>query len=86
MSNITSVASATASTQLMAANAGRNGGLIFNESTAVLYLALHATTASTTAYTVQVAPGASFQLPAGYTGPVWGVWASANGSARVTQF
>lgn len=59
---------------------------LFNDSTAVLYLKFGAT-ASTTSYTTQVAAGALFEFPQPtYTGQVDGIWASANGSARTTQW
>lgn len=84
---LSSVAAATASTTLLAANTNRLGATFFNDSTAVLHLAL-AAAASTTAYTVRVAAGQLYELPndgCGYVGPVSGVWAAANGAVRVTE-
>lgn len=84
---ITSVVSATASTSLLAANANRLGAVFYNDSTATLFLALSAT-ASTTAYTVQLAAGSFYELPdlgTIYTGAVTGIWSAANGSVKVTE-
>jgi hypothetical protein len=65
---------------------GAVGRAVFNDSTAVLYLKYGAT-ASTTSYTVQVQPGGYYEFPQPlYTGQVDGIWASANGSARLTSW
>jgi hypothetical protein len=84
---ISSVTSAAASTLLLASNTNRLGATVYNDSTATLYLAL-ASSASTTAYTVQVTAGGYFELPndgCGYTGAIYGIWSAANGFARVTE-
>lgn len=82
---LTSVTAAAASTQLLAANASRKGACFFNESTAVLYLAL-AGSASTTAYTVQIAAGGYYELPEPIRqGAIFGIWAAANGAVRITE-
>ncbi len=84
---ITRVTSAAVDTLILANNDMRQGATIFNESTAVLYLALSKVVASTTNYSVQVAAGNSFILDDGdYTGEIRGIWASANGAAQVTEF
>lgn len=81
-SNVAS--SATNVTVFAAANAG--GRAVFNDSTAVLYLKFGAT-ATTTSYTVQLAAGDYYEFPQPtYCGQVDGIWASANGSARVTSW
>lgn len=79
-----SVASSSTVVTLLAANVQRKGATIYNESTAVLYVRFGAA-ASATAYTVQVAANGYYELPFGYTGIVTGLWATANGSARVTE-
>lgn len=62
------------------------GRVLFNDSTAVLYLKFGAT-ASTTSYTVQVAAGGYYEFPQPlYAGQVDGIWAAANGFARTTQW
>lgn len=81
----TSVAGATSSTSLLAANAARLGATVYNDSTAILYLLLGSGTASTSAYSVQLGAGAYYEVPFGYTGAIKGLWASATGNARVTE-
>jgi hypothetical protein len=82
LANVTS--SATNVTLFAAAVA--NMRTIFNDSTAVLYVKFGAT-ASTTSYTTQIAAGGYYEFPQPlYTGQVDGLWASANGFARVTSW
>lgn len=83
---ITSVAGANTSTQLLATNTARSGAYFYNDSTAILYLAF-ATSASTTAYTVQIGAQSFFEMPTNpvYTGAIFGIWASAAGSVRITE-
>jgi hypothetical protein len=88
-STSSNVTAATSSTTLLAANANRLGGAIVNDSTAVLYIKLSAT-ASSTSYDYYLAGSASgvpaqFEIPANWTGAVYGIWASVNGSARVSE-
>jgi len=60
------------------------GRTIFNDSTQVLYVKYGAT-ASASSYTVQIAAGGYYEFPRPiYAGQVDGIWASANGSARLT--
>ncbi len=83
---LTQVASSATTVSLLALNTSRKGYSCFNDSTQVLYIA-HAATASTTAYVVQVAAGGFYeQLTTAYTGAVSGIWASANGSARLCEY
>lgn len=83
--NQTSVPSATSDTLLLAANPGRQGTYIFNDSTATLYLKC-GSGASTSSYTIQLLTMTGWQIPFGFTGQINGIWASANGNARVTEF
>lgn len=72
---ITSVAGTiTANTQLLAANTNRKGMMIYNESSAVLYLAFSAS-CSTTSYTLQIPANSFFEMPTApvYTGVISGV-------------
>jgi len=79
------VASSATNVNLFAAGNDRMR-MIFNESTAVLYVKFGAT-ASLTSYTVQLAAGAFFEFPTPlYAGQVDGIWASANGTARLTSW
>lgn len=80
------VASSGSSVALFTANEQDNGRTVFNDSTAVLYLKFGAT-ASTTDYTVQIAAGGFYEFPfPPYVGEVDGIWASANGNARLTAW
>lgn len=83
---LANVASSATSVTLLASNANRKNAVFFNDSTAVLYLKFGAT-ASTSSYTVQIAANGYYELPVGkiYTGIIDGIWASANGNARVTE-
>jgi hypothetical protein len=66
---------------------GSNGRVVYNDSTATLYL-LFGTGATTTNYTVQIAAGGYFEFPAFpmFLGEVDGVWSSATGNARTTAW
>lgn len=86
---LSNVAGSATSVTLLAANSGRIGATITNDSSAVLYVKF-GTTASTTSYTVVLAGAAAapfsyYEVPAGYTGRMDGIWASATGNARVTE-
>ena len=84
---VTSVASAASDTSILAQNLNRDGVTIYNDSTATLYLLLSGTgAASTTNFTVKMAPGGYYEVPYGYTGALRGYWSAANGYARVTEF
>lgn len=85
-SALSSVAAAAADTLLLAANDNRNGATFYNDSTAILYVALGDTEASTTNYSFQVPPyGILILEPWNWAGEVRGIWASATGSARITE-
>src|SRR5258708_7827458 len=83
---LSSVGAAVANTQLLASNVNRKGFSVFNDSTAIMYLAFNAT-ASTTSYTVQVSANGFFEMPTFpiYTGQINAVWSAAAGSARITE-
>lgn len=83
---ITSVAGSASDGTILASNSSRKGASVFNDSTAILYLALANTTSSTSVYTVQLAPSAYYEVPGNYTGVLKGIWASATGNARVTEW
>lgn len=83
-----SVASSASAVTLKSANANRIGLTIANDSTAILYVLLGAGTVSSTNYTYALpAKGttAADRTITGFTGIVTGIWASANGSALVTE-
>jgi hypothetical protein len=86
VATLANVASSTSSVTLFAASSGDHERMIWNDSTAVLYVKFGAT-ASTSSYTVQVASQGLFEFPSPpYDGQVDGIWASANGFARVTSW
>lgn len=74
----------TNGTTLLAANVLRIGATVYNESTAILYLAL-GSAGTTTDYTAQLQAGAFYEVPYGFDGLINGVWQSANGFARITE-
>jgi hypothetical protein len=83
-----SVASSASAVTLLAANSSRKTASIFNDSTAVLYVAEFPTataTVSATSYTAQIAPGGFYTPATEYNGLIQGIWASANGFAKVTE-
>jgi peptidoglycan DL-endopeptidase CwlO len=83
-SSLTSVAGATSSTQLLAANSSRISATFWNDSTSIAYIAL-STSASATAYTIKMFPGAYWELPVCWTGAVFAIWVSANGNMRISE-
>jgi hypothetical protein len=84
---MSSLAGSVSSVTLLAANAARVSFAIFNDSASILYVAM-SSVASTTSYTFQLNPGAYYEPPAGflYTGVIAGIWVTATGSARITEF
>lgn len=81
---LANVASSATNVNIFAAAGDTNGRIIYNDSSAILYIKFGAT-ASTTSYTMQIAAGASYTFPTPmYAGNVDGIWASANGFARTT--
>ncbi len=85
----TIVAGSATPVTILAANASRKGAMVYNDSSAVLYLLLGAGTASATVHTVQLMGGQYYEVPLCSGGVptviLTGLWASATGSARVTE-
>lgn len=83
---LANVAGSASSVTLQAANTGRLGLVVVNDSTATLYLK-YGSAATTSSYTYRLDPGAQWEMPDGafYTGIVTGIWSSAAGNARVTE-
>lgn len=85
------VTAAAADTIILAANANRMpGSVILNDSSAVMYILLCPTTcvASATNYTFAIdakSTVSGFYTLGNWTGAVHAYWASATGSARVTE-
>ena len=83
---LTQVSSLTSSQTILAANNARKDALMFNNSTANLYLACTGT-ASLTAVTVELATNTASSPPMPrYQGVISGIRDAANGSARVTGY
>lgn len=79
------VNSSATNVTLLAANANRRAATVYNDSTQVLYLKYGAT-ASATSFKVAISPNGYFEFPLPiYTGTVDGIWAAANGAARITE-
>lgn len=84
---LASVASSASSGTIFAATGAARRRTVFNDSTAVLYLAFTSSAASTSNYTVQIPAGGYYEFPEPcYSGAVTGIWASANGNARLTSW
>ena len=86
---VTSVASVTtpaAAATLALADPDRVGHILFNASTAVLYVK-YGEDASATDYTFKIAAGQGYESPAApiYRGLITGIWASEDGACQVTQ-
>ena len=87
-STLTQVTQSPTSVTLLAANASgvRQGAAVFNDSVALLYVALSSSAASATVHTCQVSPGGLYETPKGWQGAVTGIWAASGaGAARVTE-
>lgn len=84
------VAASATEVELLAARLGRLGATIVNDSaSATLYLKL-GTGATTSVYTVPLAPGAVYELPLLPGDRVWdgaisGIWTAAVGNARTSE-
>lgn len=84
---VVSIGDTATATSLLPVSQSRVGGLIFNNSSAILYILLGAGTASATNFSVALAQGEYYNLPVVYKGEINGLWASdAGGSALVTEF
>lgn len=86
VATITTVTASTSSTVVLAANIQRQSAIFYNASTAICYLAF-GSTASPTAYSVQIAANGNYTLSVPiYTGEISAVWVSANGELVVTTY
>lgn len=83
----TSLASSATSVTILAANANRKGLTISNISTAKLYLSF-TNPATTTNCFIEVQPSGFLLLDQQLivTNAIYGIWASANGTAQVTEY
>jgi hypothetical protein len=85
-STLANVAGSASSVTLQASNSSRKGWSCHNDSSAILYVKF-GSSATSTSYTVKLIADAYYELPTTsvYTGIITGIWASATGSARVTE-
>lgn len=84
------VSGSASSVTILAANTSRKSVTIVNDSTAILYLDRTGGTASSTSYT-DFLPGTVGGVPTqitinDFTGLITGIWASATGAARVSEY
>lgn len=90
-STLTNVASSATSVTLLAANNSRKTVIIVNDSTSDLYIAWSSSAASTGNFSFILAgkggvtPSSATFTGEDYSGQVTGIWASANGNARITE-
>lgn len=82
---VTSVASQTVSTLLIASNPNRLGLQIDNESTSKCRIKYGTGPVSLSSYTARIWPDTQWEMPYPYTGDIYIIWESANGNARVTE-
>lgn len=81
------VAANASSVTLLAANASRKMASIYNDSSAILYLDMSGGTASATSFTTKLQAETLYEFPLPvYVGAVTGIWASATGAARITEW
>jgi hypothetical protein len=83
---MTSVAASTSSVTALASNANRISAAFYNDSSSVCFLAISATAASNTAYTIRLLPNSYTDLNLNYTGQCNAIWTTAVGSLRVTEW
>lgn len=82
---LSNVAGSASNVTLVAANTARKGLIIFNDSTATLYVKFGAT-ASTSSFTVLLRPNGLYEMTGViYQGIVDGIFSAANGNARITE-
>lgn len=79
------VSTSTTSATLISSNALRLGGSIYNDSSAILYVATNGSAASTTNFKIAMAAGSYFEIPAGITTAVTGILSTGTGTARVDE-
>lgn len=82
----TNVAASASDVTILASNASRKGGSVYNDSSSYVYVLLANAVSSATNFTIKVAPYSYLEVPFGYTGVVKGIWVSATGYARVTEY
>lgn len=82
---LANVSASASSVTLQASNANRRGWMMFNDSASAAFIKFGAT-ASATSFTVKVLAGGYYEMPLpAYTGVIDCIWATATGSARMTE-
>lgn len=82
---LANVAASAASVTLAAANAERQGLIVYNDSASVL-MVKYGTAATATSFTYLLQPGGTLEMgQVVYRGVVTGIWTAAAGAARVTE-
>ena len=79
------ISAVTTSVILLAENSSRLGATIQNNSNGRLYLDFDLSVTSSD-YAIKMDPGAYYEVPYNYTGPIAGVWSTANGNALIREF
>lgn len=80
------VASSTTAVTLFPEHSYYHARTVYNDSTSIAYLKFGAG-ASTTSYTIQLAPGMYYEFPQPlYAGLVSIIWVTENGAARTTEW
>lgn len=82
---ITSVNNSITTGVLLASNTARRGFIVYNDSQAIAFIAF-AATASTTAFSVKLQPGAEYEPGIDYTGVISAISSVAVGACRITEF
>lgn len=81
----TSTAASTSQVTVLASNPNRKGATIANTDDNIMYLDI-VTGVSTTDFMYAVAKNQTAEIPAGYTGAIYGVWGTAgSGGARARE-
>ena len=79
--------SSTIGAHLLEVNVNRKGAIIFNASTANLFIQFGPVGENTVDnYSVKIAPGGYYEVPVNYIGIIGGIWDEANGSAKIVEF
>jgi hypothetical protein len=81
------VAASASSVTLLAANANRRGLSFYNDSSSNLYVDSSGGTASTSSFSFLMLPFSYFEAPQPvHTSAITGIWTTATGTLRVTEF
>jgi hypothetical protein len=83
---LTNVANSVSSAQALASNTSRRQATFYNDDTDASVYLKFGTTASSTSFTIKIAPGGYYEIPAPiYTGRIDVIATAATGTLRVTE-